>query len=340
MGKTTVTTTDALRKQIWEEELYRDIRQAPYFSKFMGKDANAMIQEKTELEKTKGDKITFGIRYRLTGAGVTSGQTLEGREEQLKLSDFYVELERYRHAVRDDGDLSRRRPVWDMRSEMRSALQDWGSEKIDRLLFSAALASTTKNIYPSTYTATTEITANDKLTPLLISKIKTGAKTGWGRTQVPFRPIKINGKEYLVLLVSPDVAFDLQQDSTYNQAQREAEMRGKENPIFTGALGVWHGVIIHEHDLMQELADVTNFGASANVPGSTCLLMGAQALCMAWGERPNVVERDFDYGEEIGYAIRMTCKAAKPKFTKPGQSAADYAIAAIKVARSKISDAA
>ena len=37
MGKTTVTTTDALRKQIWEEELYRDIRQAPYFSEFMAK---------------------------------------------------------------------------------------------------------------------------------------------------------------------------------------------------------------------------------------------------------------------------------------------------------------
>lgn len=340
MAKTTVSSSDALRKQIWEEELYRDIRETPYFSKFIGKDSNAMVQEKTELEKTKGDKITFGIRYRLSGAGVTSGQTLEGREEKLRLSDFSVELERYRHAVRDDGDISRRRPVWDMRQEMRDSLQDWGSEKIDRLLFSAALASTTKNIYPSTYTATTQITASDKLTPALISKIRTGAMTGWARTQVPFRPLKINGKMYYVLIVSPDVAYDLQQDSTYNQAQREAEMRGKENPIFTGALGVWHGVVIHSHDLMQELADVTNFGAAANVSGSTCLFMGAQALTLAWGERPNVVERDFDYGEEMGYAIRMTMKAAKPKFTKPGQSAADYAIAGIKVARTKISDAA
>jgi len=338
MAKTSVSTTDALRKEIWEEELYRDIREAPYFSKFMGKDSNAMVQEKTELEKTKGDKITFGIRYRLDGAGVTSGQTLEGREEKLQTSSFNVELERYRHAVRDDGDLSRRRPVWDMPMESRDSLKDWGSEKIDRLLFSAALASVTKEIFPSTYTATTSITATDKLEPKLISKIRTGAATGWARKQVPFRPIKIGGKSYWVLLVSPDVRYDLQQDSTYNQAQREAEVRSKDNPIFTGALGVWDGVIVHEHDLMQELADVTTYGAGA-IPGSTCLFMGAQALTMAWGERPNVVERDFDYGEEMGYAIRMTTKAAKPKFTKPSQSAADYAVAAIRVARTQISDA-
>ena len=339
MSKTSVSTSDALRVQIWEEELYRDIREEPYFARFMGKDSNAMVQEKTELEKRKGDKITFGIRYRLSGAGVTSGQTLEGREEKLRTSSFAVELERYRHAVRDDGDLSRRRPVWDMRTESRDALMDWGAEKTDRLLFGAALASPTKTIFPTGISAITGITATDLLTMEMISRTKAGARTGWARTQVPLRPVKIKGKAYYVLMISDDVAYDVKRDSEWTQAQREAELRSGENPIFTGALGIWDNVVLHSHDLMQELADVTNFGASANLAGSTCLFMGAQALVMAWGERPNVVERDFDYGEEIGYAMRMTTKAAKPKFTKPGQSAADYAVVALKVARTQIGDA-
>jgi len=339
MAKTSVSTSDALRVAVWEETLYRDVREAPYMARFTGKGSKVMIQDKVQLEKQKGDKITFGIRYRLTGSGVKSGQTLEGREEKLSTSDFAVELERYRHAVRDNGDLSRRRPVYSMRTESRDALSDWGSEKIDRLLFGAALTNPTKVVFPLSRTAITNIVAGDKLTMEMISRLKTGAKTGWARKQVPFRPLKVDGKSYYVLIVSDDVAYDLKRDSEWTTAQREAQNRGKDNPIFTGALGVWDGVIIHSHDLMQELADVTNFGVGADVPGSTCLFMGAQALVMAWGERLNVVDRDFDYGEEMGYAIRMTCKAAKPKFTKAGESAADYAVAVLKVARTQISDA-
>jgi N4-gp56 family major capsid protein len=336
MAKTGVSTTDNLRVQIWEEELYRDGREGSYFNQFMG-GSEALVQEKTDLEKKRGDKETFGIRYRLTGAGVTGTQTLEGREEKLSTSDFSVELERYRHGVRDDGDLSRRRPIYDLREESRSALQDWISEKTDRLLFGAALNSPTKILYGGSAANTAALTSSDKMSLELLSKIKTGARTGWARTQVPFRPIKVKGQNYYFYLCSPDVLFDIRQSSAWQQAQREAADRGSDNPLFTGAAGIWDNIVIHSHDLMQDLADVTTYGSGGDLPGSTSLFMGAQALVMAWGQRPNVVERDFDYEEEFGYAVRMTCKAAKPKFTK-GSNTFDYAIAAIQTARTQISD--
>lgn len=230
--------------------------------------------------------------------------------------------------------------MFDIDSESRAALVEWGSEKVDKLLFQAALTAPTRILYPNnSYSATTDLTATDVITPDLISKLKVGAMTGWAGRQIPMRPIKINGKAHYILIVSPDVKFDLEKDPTYAQAVREAEARSKENPIFTGALAMWNNVVVHEHERMGELADVRTFGADGLLAGSTCLFMGAQALCLAWGQRPNVVQESFDYGNEHGFAIEMIAKAGKPKFTEPnGSGAADFAVAAIKVARTKTSD--
>jgi hypothetical protein len=44
------------------------------------------------------------------------------------------------------------------------------------------------------------------------------------------------------------VAYDLAQNSTWRNAQQYANIRGEDNPIFSGALGVYDGVIVHEHE--------------------------------------------------------------------------------------------
>jgi hypothetical protein len=49
----------------------------------MSEGTNSIVHVKNDLTKSKGDRITYGIRMRLSGAGVTSGQTLEGNEESL-----------------------------------------------------------------------------------------------------------------------------------------------------------------------------------------------------------------------------------------------------------------
>ncbi len=328
MAKTVFTSSNALTKKAWEEKLYRDTLKDSYFSRFMGEDAKSLVQVKTELTKTKGDNITFGIRMRLTGAGVTSGTILEGNEEKLTTYDFNVSLEQYRHGVRDNGELDRQRTVFSIDDESKAALQGWGSEKIDELCSDAIHASPTKIFYGGTATSTATIAAGDKLTPALISKAKTWALGGGGRSQTPLRPIRINGKNYLILLVHGDVMYDLKQDTTFSQARREALERGKDNPIFSGAEAIWDGVVIHEH---ENVPIVTDWGAGANIPGSKCVLMGAQSLCFAWGKRPRVVQKTFDYDNEHGYGWGMICRVAKPVFNTK-----DYGSVAVYVSRTQI----
>lgn len=340
MSDTTVLTTDALRKQAWEEVLYRDTQKESYFTRFMGQGSESVIQEKTILEKQQGDKITFGLIRRLQGAGVTGANTLEGNEEALDTADFSVELELYRHAVRSNNPKDVKRPIWDMPTEARDALKVWGAEKIDSLMFQALGASPSKIFYLNSsgnpLAGTVEATVagaldatNSKITNLkIISFIKAWAKTGGGRGQTPLRPVRVDGKEYFILLVHPDVLYDIKTSSAYEQANREARERSLENPLFRGADFVWDGVIVHEH---ENIPTFTN-GGGGSVPYAKCLFLGAQSGVWAWGKRPYTEDALFDYGAKKGWSWNMMAKAGKSTF-----DGKDYGVLSVFAARTNVS---
>lgn len=342
MAETIFTTSDALTKKVWDEKLYRDAVKESYFAKFMQTGSSALVQTKTQLEKEQGDKITFGIRMKLQGAGVTSTQTLEGNEEDLTTHDSSVTLEEYAHAVKDRGPMDRQRAMFSIDEESRSAIKDWMSEKQDALAFAAILNAPTRIFYKdqaagalsnTTVAATAKAalgSTHSKLTPGFISYLKAWAMTGGGRTgsQIPLRPVKVNGKNYFILLVHPDNMYDLKIDTTFSQAMREAQERGKDNPLFEGATAIWDGVVIHEH---ENCTTGTDAGGGA-IAWSKGVFMGAQALVWAWGRRPKVVEETFDYGRKHGYAVSMIAGTAKPVF-----NSVDYGSLGVYLARTQIS---
>lgn len=340
MAKTIQSTNNALTKKVFDEKLFRDAVKESYFPKFMG-GSDSPVHVKTQLTKTKGDKITFGLRMRLSGAGVVDGQVLEGNEESLTTYSDDVTIRKYRHGVRDNGEIDRQRAVWEMDAEARDSLQDWMTEKIDLLCFNALIdgagtrafyrASGTNSTTDTFATAKAALTATDKLTPDFISYAKTWAMTGGNRTQPPLVPFRYQGKKYLVMLVHDDAAYDMKQNSTWLQNVRDAMPRGDSHPIFTGALGVHDGVVIHCHENVTIGADA---GAGGNVPYCEGALFGAQALCWAWGKKPYTVSKLFDYDEEHGFSVNMLAGVTKTKFNSK-----DYGTVAMLMARTQISDA-
>ncbi|MDD4479641.1 MAG: N4-gp56 family major capsid protein [Mesotoga sp.] len=337
MGKTAFTTDNALTKKLWEEKLFRDMVKESYFSRFMGSGSDTIVQVKDALTKSKGDEVTFGIRMRLSGTGVTDGQVLEGAEEALVTYDDKVTLHQYRHAVRDNGALDRQRAMFDIEAESVQALSDWGSEKIDSLAFDAILDSPTRIFYKtssgstSTTTAATAkaaLTAADgKITPAFVSYIKAYAKGGGSRTIVPIRPVKVEGKNYYVLLVHPDAVYDWKNDPTVQQFLREAEVRGPTNPLFTGAVAIYDGVVIHEHENIP----IDDDGGSGAISWSKGVFMGAQSLVWAWGKRVETVQKKFDYDNEWGHAWGIIAGTNQHVF-----NSLDYGSLGVYVARTDI----
>jgi len=85
---------------------------------------------------------------------------------------------------------------------------------------------------------------------------------------------KLNG----VVVISPDQSFDLTtRDSAWVQSRMDAALRGDNNPIFTGALGMHKNVPIHEHERV----------ATSVVWGPVPLWQGPRRFSWGAGARPS-----------------------------------------------------
>jgi len=312
MAHTTIETGNALAPVIVQKKMFLETKKDSYFGKFFSTSGDMPVFEQTDFLKQKGEKMTFGIIPRLTGEAITGNTTAKGKEEKLTTYSFSVTLDRQRKPIMDDGALTRQRFVGDIPSTLQSSLTTWGAEYIDQACMNALVASATNITYGGDATSIAgDLATGDVLTTALISKMKAVALTKRGSGETPLKPVMVNGKKYLVLLVSNDVAVDLKNDAAYLAAQTNAAERGSNNPLFTGMLGIWDGVVIHEH---ENVPVYSNGGPGGAVTYSICTLLGASALVWAWGERPNMVAEDQDYGEFKGYCWRMTSQVAKPVF--------------------------
>jgi N4-gp56 family major capsid protein len=316
------------------------MKETYFMPRFANDKGTTIVHTKRQLEKQKGETINFALRLRLDKDFIVDGQS-EGNEYKMTTNTHSMTLHKYRMPIRDNGELVRIRPPWDVTDEQRQAVVESASEAMDKLIFTSLLTSPTRVVYSAdgatplvTTTAATAklaLTTASLLFPKLISFARTGALTGWNRVDIPLRPVRTEGRNWLILLVHPDVLFDLENNAVWTQAAREARERGKTNPIFTNSSYIWGNVVVHEHENIEIGTDA---GAAANVPWAKCVVMGAQAMLWAWGRRPKLVTRDFDYGDEIGMDWSTIASASKPVFDSK-----DYGSLGFYVARTQVSDA-
>lgn len=321
-GTTTDFATGATETvKRWARDLWVDMPREIYFGKFIKSDMNALIQEKRDLEGQPGDTVTFTLLNKLTGAGVTGDATLEGSEEAMVFYSDSVSLDQKRHAVRLLGKLSERRTAFSQRESAKTVLKTWLAETIDNDIFTAFDVSPSTVIFGGTATSTATITAADKFTPSLIDKAVAKAK----KASPKIWPVRLANRDYFVAVIHTDVSYDLRQDATWNQAQRDAQERGDDNPIFTGMLGCWNGTVVHEH---EKIPISTTYGAGGNLPGASNFFLGRQAGVIAWGSRPEWWEKEFNYGNSVGFAIGAIWKMKKAVF-----NTVDHAFIAIRTYR-------
>lgn len=352
----------AMRPEIWQKALYADAMDGLYFMKngMMGKEKNNIIQIKDELSKNQGDTITFGLGAKLgRTTGVTGDGELEGNESKITYYSESVLIDQWRDAVRLTGKLDEQKNAFDMRMDAKEKLTIRMQEFLEMQFFlklGGVTNSSITDIYgdslgtfsdntsmltwsntPNTVTAAVSaagsgerylcanssgaasLTTSDKINPALISKLKVKA----GLSKPKTIPLRVGGKNYYILFVHPWQAYDLKRNEEFRQAQREAAARGSENPIFTGAIGVWDGVVIHEHEYVPFL-DVSvaghNFASSDSgtdfaVDTFRAILCGQQAAGFAKCKTDTGwVEEKFNYKNQTGFATGVIGGIQKIEF--------------------------
>ena len=288
----------------WAKELQSEISKGVYFSKFMGEGPGNAIHVK-QMEEGKGKDVTFGFVSQLTGSAITGDSSLEGNEQSLSTYSNTVSTNQKRLAVRDTGKFTNSKVLYDFRSTSLDLLKTQYAELIDADIFSALSPTSGTHAYyradasASVYASTDPKAAlddGDDITLADISAMKTLAQIG-GAANYRMRPIRVDGDDYYVLVVHPEVAYDLFELDEFQQIQREAQVRGDSNPLFKGALGIYNGVVIHAHEGVHI---GSNAGSGSNVEFARNLFMGAQAACFAESSDMFWVEKTFDYGNQLG----------------------------------------
>jgi len=343
MSDTSITTSHAIAAEQFNDYAFREYVQKIVLKPYMGMSSESVVQVQEILSKAKGDAVTFNLARALSGAGKVSGETMEGSEEAMNFYGHRITLEEYRNAVKDDGTLSRQRTPFELQEEFRPALTTWMAQKLEDKCFEA-LASISGTVYgsadttaknawnvaqsdrilfgaaTSNYSAThatalaTIDTSNDQLTTAQISLAKRLAQL----SNPIVRPVKIeNGEEYYVMFVHNYCARDLKNSDAWKNAQQYARERGLDNPIFTGMLGVWDGVILKE---TPKCKIITGVGASSSNVAIN-YLCGAQALLYCQSSYPEngnskvvLTEKRFDYDVQQGMQIKSIWAHAKAEF--------------------------
>ena len=154
------------------------------------------------------------------------------------------------------------------------------------------------------------------------------------------------GEEVYHLFVTPQVMADLKLDSDFLANVRNAGVRGPSNELFAGSSSLMvDGVMIHEYRHVFNTSGATTgtsanvgsngykWGADADIDGAACLFCGAQSLAMADIGLPEIVEDNFDYGNQNGISIGKILGFKKPKFnTDVTSTTEDFGIIRLDVA--------
>jgi len=351
MANTNYGVNHALAVKHWRSELMKESLKKTSFAQFMGKSSNSLVQVFTDLNKAAGDRVRYGIRYQLTGDGVVGDDTLEGNEEALVTYSDDILINQSRHAVRSAGKMSEQRVPFSVRAEARDGLADWFANLMDTAFFTQLAGATAETresfyghnaptepdtahvIYPSAASeAALSASTADYFTLSLLDEAVEKAKT----LQVPIRPLDMGrGDKYYVCFLHPYQVTQLRTGTATNQwfdIQKQAMAGGNvsKNPIFTGALGMYNGVILHENTRVP--------AGTNNSLSRRAIFCGAQAAAIAFGagsggKMPfSWKEELFDYENQLGVAGSSIWGMNKTRFN--GSDIASIVISTYAVASS------
>lgn len=341
MALTAYGVNHPLAVKLWAKKLFQEALADTFFAKFMGTSSSSLIQIKDEASKGAGDRITIGLRMQLTGDGVQGDGTLEGNEEALATYSDNLLIDQLRHAVRSAGKMSEQRIPFNVRDEAKAGLKDWWQNRLDTWFFNQLGGNTA--VLDSRYTGNQPAIAPDAAHRLFV----TGATDeGLGSTNVftlnmidkcvetaktlnqltpsspIIRPLRINGDDKYAMFLHPYQVYDLRTNTNSGQWLdiTKAAMTGgqvKDNPIYTGALGEYNGVVLYQ---AQRVPTGVNSTTGAAIPTvRRAIFAGAQAGVMGYGKNGSDSEMDwneemFDYGNQLGVEAGLIAGLKKTRF--------------------------
>lgn len=334
MAEWVYQSNNTLTNKRWAKLMLSQFMLDTWFLRLASKEDTSMIQILDDLQKHAGDSVTYGVSQLLSGAGVLDLNTLTGNEEAPVTYGDALLIHELAHAVLLVGPISNQRVLFDRRKIGRNRLADWYAARVDHgganqlagytpqtdtrytglnavtgpSGSTATAGGTGRQILPAAITDPTNITSSNSF---VLGFWDTAVQRAKSLTS-GIRPLKVSGRVLYVGVMHPSQVTDMRTNT--NSAQwfdiQKAAMTGGDigdNPIFWNALGMYHGVLLHENSRITNSVGIASGAAVANT--KRALFCGAQAATLAFGrsegesQKFRWLEELRDFGRQIGIGV-------------------------------------
>lgn len=352
MSYATFGVNDTNAVKTWAKFLAKAERDSLDIAPLMGDDDNAIIHVKTETEKGSGDKVTFNLRARPTGAGFTEGETAEGNAEALSFfaDALYINEQGHNMGAASENTIDAQRVPFDLRQQCKNALAEWWSDRKSVSFFNqvcgytpqsdtkytgmnavtapAAGSGFTRQIWAGSATTDQGLTSSDTFVIGLVDKAVEAARSGSAK----LRPVMVAGQKKYVQYLSEGQVVQVRTASTAGEWKdinnfAYSGVNVKENPIYSGALGEYNGVILRRS---QDATRGVHSSSGASVSTvRRSVLLGAQGATMAFGTKHQ--NGKYRWNEELkDHKRKLECSAWSIwGLKKPVFNGTDYGVVVV-----------
>lgn len=343
----------------------------------------------TDLNKGSGDTVTVDCFNILEGRPIMGDERLQGKFMALDTSRAEVYLDQMRAGVESGGRMTQQRTKHNLRQIAKAALVGWWQRTTDqiklihlagargsqntaewniplasdsyfsKILVNPVLAPTyNRHFYAGDATALSNLDTTDYLKLTDLDRLRTLLD----ESDNPLQPVMLDGDfaaeedPLWILLVSPRVYGNLLRQSgtaAIRTFQQNAMQRGAKNPLFTGTVGLWNGILVKkmprtfiEFQSGETVTVATSAAAytettatvaalGANYPVHRCLLLGAQAVAEVFG-KDSRSGQSFAWNEEltdhkavVEHSVHTIGGYKKLRFKNKAGADYDYGVAVI-----------
>lgn len=229
--------------------------------------------------------------------------------------------------------MSEQRVPFSVRDEAKDGLTDWWSDRWDTWFFNqiagntgearakyygfnAPVAPDADHVTYASSGSTSDVSiSNSTVSQFSLKWIDTAVEKA-KLAKNALRPLNVGGRKKYVAFIHPYQVTALRTaagDSQWRDIQLAAIQGGKisDNPIYTGAIGEYNNVVLHESTRVPV--------SPTNASVRRAVLCGAQAACVAFGRKYSKntftwVEELFDYKNKLGVAAGCQAGMVKTRF--------------------------
>ncbi|HAF1583366.1 TPA: N4-gp56 family major capsid protein [Salmonella enterica] len=247
--------------------------------------AGAPVVRITDLQKERGDEVSFSIMHKLSKLPTMGDQRIEGRGEDLSRADFTLRIDQGRHLVDAGGRMSQQRTKFNLVSSAKTLLGTYFNDLQDQCVvvhlagargdFMAddvivPLAShhdfkeiMINDVMPPTHnrhffggdaTSLEAVDSSDVFTLSLVDNMALYID----EMAHPLQPVRLKGDElygedpYYVLYVTPRQWNDWYTSTSgkdWNQMMVRAVNRSKgfNHPLFKGECAMWRNILVRKY---------------------------------------------------------------------------------------------